>query len=330
MPERSAAARSGASRRAARRAAGSVSDMTGVDWIIVGLLLLLALFGWAQGFVTGALALVGFALGAWLGTRLAGLVLSDGSRSPYAPAIGLVGALCLGAGVRGGLRGARLPPAHEAHAARASSLVDGLLGALLTALVGLGVVWIVGAVAVHSPGDLRYEVQRSQILSRLNKALPPSGPLLNALARFDPFPRIDGPEAQVAAPKAGIARDPEVAGGGARAWSRCSAPPAGSASRARAGWRRDGPRGDERPRRRRARTTRACCCAAASPGWTPPLVAFDAPQRHRRAARRRARREAAADRRGARARAPRRRSSASRTTAPTTCAPRGWGRRARP
>ena len=71
-------------------------------------------------------------------------------------------------------------------------------------------VWIVGAVAVHSAGDLRYEVQRSQILSRLNKALPPSGPLLNALARFDPFPRIDGPEARVAPPKAGIARDPEV------------------------------------------------------------------------------------------------------------------------
>ncbi len=91
------------------------------------------------------------------------------------------------------------------------SLVDGLLGALLTALVGLGVVWILGAVAVHSPGDLRYEVQRSQILTRLNKALPPSGPLLNALARFDPFPRIDGPEARVAPPKAGIARDPEVA-----------------------------------------------------------------------------------------------------------------------
>ena len=32
----------------------------------------------------------------------------------------------------------------------------------------------------------------------------------------------------------------------------------------------------------------------------------------------------------ARARAPRRRSSASPTTAPTTSAPRGWGRRARP
>ncbi len=192
-----------------RTCAGSVPGMTGVDWIIVGLLLLLALFGWAQGFVTGALALVGFALGAWLGTRLAGVVLPDGSRSPYAPAIGLVGALCVGAGFAAGFEGLgfRL---RSRLTLPGMSLVDGLLGALLTALVGLGVVWIVGAIAVHSAGDLRYEVQRSQILSRLNKALPPSGPLLNALARFDPFPRIDGPEAQVAAPRAGIARDPDV------------------------------------------------------------------------------------------------------------------------
>ena len=189
--------------------AGSVHGMTGVDWIIVGLLLLLALFGWAQGFVTGALALVGFALGAWLGTRLAGAVLPDGSRSPYAPAIGLVGALCLGAGFAAGFEGLgfRL---RKKLTVPGLSLVDGALGAFLTALVGLGVVWIVGAVAVHSAGDLRYEVQRSQILSRLNEALPPSGPLLNALARFDPFPRIDGPEARVAPPKAGIAHDAEV------------------------------------------------------------------------------------------------------------------------
>jgi S1-C subfamily serine protease len=187
--------------------------MTGVDWIIVGLLLLLALFGWAQGFVTGALALAGFALGAWLGTRLAGALLPDGSRSPYAPAIGLVGALCVGAGFAAGFEGLgyRL---RSKLTLPGLSLVDGALGALLTALVGLGVVWIVGAVAVHSAGDIRYEVQRSQILSRLNKALPPSGPLLNALARFDPFPRIDGPEARVAPPKAGIARDPEVEAAG--------------------------------------------------------------------------------------------------------------------
>ncbi len=183
--------------------------MTGVDWIIVGLLLLLALFGWAQGFVTGALALIGFALGAWLGTRLAGIVLPDGSRSPYAPAIGLVGALIVGAGFAAGFEGlgVRL---RSRMTVPGFGFVDGVLGALLTACVGLGVVWILGAIAVHSNGDVRYEVQRSEILSRLNKALPPSGPLLNALARFDPFPRIDGPEADVAPPAKGIGRDPQV------------------------------------------------------------------------------------------------------------------------
>jgi S1-C subfamily serine protease len=183
--------------------------MTGVDWIIVGLLLLLALFGWAQGFVTGALALVGFALGAYLGTRLAGLVLPDGSRNPYGPAIGLVGALVLGAGFAAGFEGlgSRL---RSKLTLPGAGFVDGALGAALTACVGLGVVWILAAVAVHSSGQVRYEVQRSEILTRLNRALPPSGPLLNALARFDPFPRIDGPEARVAPPRAGIARDPQV------------------------------------------------------------------------------------------------------------------------
>ena len=174
--------------------------MTGVDWIIVGLLLLLALFGWAQGFVTGALALIGFALGAWLGTRLAGLVLPDGSRNPWAPAIGLVGALCLGAAFAAGFEGLGFRLRSKL-TLPGIGFVDGILGALLTACVGLGVVWILGAVAVHSSGEVRYEVQRSEILTRLNKALPPSGPLLNALARFDPFPRIDGPEARVPAPR---------------------------------------------------------------------------------------------------------------------------------
>ncbi len=183
--------------------------MTGVDWIIVGLLLLLALFGWAQGFVTGALALIGFALGAYLGTRLAGLVLPDGSRSPWAPAIGLVGALVLGAAFAAGFEGLGFRLRSKLTLPGAG-FVDGVLGALLTACIGLGVVWILAAVAVHSSGQVRYEVQRSQILTRLNAALPPSGPLLNALARFDPFPRIDGPEANVPAPRAGIARDPQV------------------------------------------------------------------------------------------------------------------------
>src|SRR4051794_32694493 len=153
MPEASA-------RQAERAAPGASLTVTGGDWIIVGLLLLLALFGWAQGFVTGGLALVGFALGAWIGTRLAGVVLPDGSRNPYAPAIGLVGALCLGAGFAAGFEGLgfRL---RSRLTVPGIGVVDGGLGAILTALVGLGVGWILGAIAIHSPRELRFEGQRS-------------------------------------------------------------------------------------------------------------------------------------------------------------------------
>ena len=137
-------------------------------------------------------------------------MLPDGSRNPWAPAIGLVGALCLGAAFAAGFEGLGFRLRSKL-TLPGIGFVDGVLGALLTACVGLGVVWILGAVAVHSSGEVRYEVQRSQILTRLNKALPPSGPLLNALARFDPFPRIDGPRGagRRRRPRAS-ARDPQV------------------------------------------------------------------------------------------------------------------------
>jgi S1-C subfamily serine protease len=183
--------------------------VTGIDWLIVGIVLLLALFGWAQGFVAGALALVGFAVGAYVGTRLGPLLLSDGRRSPWSPAFGLVGALIAGMvfalgfeGVGARLRGRVRSPAATA--------VDGALGAVLTAVVGLGITWVLGALALANGGDARREVQRSTILQHLNTVLPPSSTLIAALARLDPFPRIDGPEARVPAPTAGIAREAGV------------------------------------------------------------------------------------------------------------------------
>jgi len=69
---------------------------------------------------------------------------------------------------------------------------------------------VLGAVALGSGGELRQEVQRSYILQRLNTILPPTGGLLNALENLDPFPRIDGPEANVKAPERGIVDDAEV------------------------------------------------------------------------------------------------------------------------
>jgi S1-C subfamily serine protease len=85
-------------------------------------------------------------------------------------------------------------------------LFDGLLGAVLTALIAFGIVWIVGAVLVQTlPNDgLREDVQRSTILRRLDDYLPPSGPILQALARIDPLPSITGPTANVAPPTRGI------------------------------------------------------------------------------------------------------------------------------
>ena len=58
-----------------------------------------------QGFIVGALSLIGFAIGAFIGTRLAPLVLNQGARSPYAPLLGLLGALLVGGALASGMEG---------------------------------------------------------------------------------------------------------------------------------------------------------------------------------------------------------------------------------
>lgn len=185
--------------------------MTTIDLIIVALTVLMAAFGWRQGFVVGILSLAGFAAGAYAGTRLGPMLLNEGNESPYAPVFGLGGALLGGTILSTGLEGlgwrlrglVRFP---------GLGAFDGMLGSVLSACVALGICWVAGAVALQTPGarELRSEVQRSKILRELNDVLPPSGGLLNALARFDPFPQLDGPAPQVPAPSAKIARDPDV------------------------------------------------------------------------------------------------------------------------
>jgi S1-C subfamily serine protease len=184
--------------------------VTGIDWVIVGAVVLLGLFGWAQGFISGVLALIGFVAGAWLGTRVAPLVLSGGQEATWAPAFALIGAIVAGGVLAAGFEGvgSRLRARLRSPAFAA---IDGALGAVLTACVGLLIAWVLGAVALHADPDIRRDVQRSAILRQLNDVLPPTGPLLNTLRALDPFPRIDGPQARVPAPQAAIAGDPEVA-----------------------------------------------------------------------------------------------------------------------
>ena len=184
--------------------------MTSIDWIIAGFTLLMALWGYLQGLIVGALSLAGFAGGGFVGSRLGPLLLEEGSRSPYAPLFALVGALLVGAVAASGLEllGYHL----RRRLGERLGILDGLGGALLVACLGLALAWLAGAVALNTPGarELREPVQRSAILRELNALLPPSGPLLKALARFDPFPRIDGPAPGVRKPDAKIARDPQV------------------------------------------------------------------------------------------------------------------------
>jgi hypothetical protein len=188
-----------------------VDAMTAVDWIIVAFVALMALWGYAQGLIVSALSLAGFAGGAFAGSRLAPLLLDQGSSSPYAPLFSLVTALMVG-GFAAILFEALGEGIRRRMSFRAADVLDGFGGAVLVATLGLGLVWIAGAVALQTPGarELRRDIQRSAILSKMNEVLPPSGPLLNALARADPFPRIRGPVADVPAPTRRILRDGDV------------------------------------------------------------------------------------------------------------------------
>jgi S1-C subfamily serine protease len=185
--------------------------VTQLDWIIVAFAAVLAVFGFRQGFIVGALSFAGFAAGAFLGTRLGPLLLPKGSSSPYAPAFGLVGALLGGAILATGLEGVgfRL---RRTLILPGLGVADGALGALLGASLALGIVWIAAAVAGQTPGaqQLRADIQRSAILRELNAVLPPSGPVLDALARLDPLPAITGPSPDVAPPSPGATRLPGV------------------------------------------------------------------------------------------------------------------------
>jgi S1-C subfamily serine protease len=188
--------------------------VTAIDWIIVAFTLLMAVWGYMQGLVVGAMSLGGFIVGALIGSRLGPLLLSGGSHSPYAPLFTLVGAVIVG-GILASLL-ETLGFHVRRRMGRVLGQLDGVAGSVLVACFGLGLVWIAGAVALQTPGarHLRRDIQRSEILQALNDALPPTGGLLNALARFDPLPAINGPQADVPPPTARIARDPDVAAAG--------------------------------------------------------------------------------------------------------------------
>src|ERR1051326_4200647 len=169
--------------------------MTVLDWGIVAFTIALAMWGYRQGLIVGTLTLLGFAAGAFIGSRVGPLLLNQGSESPYAPLCAALGALMGGAVTAVALESFALGLRARLVRGRGLHLADGAGGAALIASVALGLVWVFGAVALHALGtaQLRVDVQRSLILRSLNNVLPPSGPILRALNRVDPAPSIAGP-----------------------------------------------------------------------------------------------------------------------------------------
>jgi len=186
--------------------------VTTIDWAITAFTFVLALWGFRQGLIVGALGLGGLAIGAVLGSRLAPVILESGSNSPYAPMFALLGAILvgslavtIGATVGASIRGATVRgPFGE--------IIDGIGGAVLLAALALGIVWVVGAVALYAPeaGNLRKEVQRSILLGAVNDVMPPSGPLIQALYRIQPIPQIAVSPGQIDAPEGGAGDSTDV------------------------------------------------------------------------------------------------------------------------
>jgi S1-C subfamily serine protease len=190
--------------------------VTGLDWLIIAFALAMAFWGYQQGLIVGVLSLAGFAIGAFLGSRLGLALLPEGSHSPYAPATTLAGALLVGGIVAVSMEGVAVA-ARRRLLGRAGrhpgvAIAESTGGAVLLVTLALGIAWLFGAVALNAPGteSLRQAVQQSAILRALNDAFPPSSGLIKALNRIDPRVAIQGPSPDVAAPDSKIARDPEV------------------------------------------------------------------------------------------------------------------------
>jgi S1-C subfamily serine protease len=192
--------------------------LTGLDWFIVAFALAMGVWGYQQGLIVGVLSLLGFAVGAFLGSRLGPALLADGSESPYAPATALAGALLIGGLVALSFEGVAITARARLLGGRRGrgglAVAEALGGAALLAALALGLAWLFGAVALNAPGakGLRKAVQRSAILRALNDTFPPSSSILNALNRIDPRVAIPGPDPNVGPPNSQIARDPEVRG----------------------------------------------------------------------------------------------------------------------
>ncbi|MDX6592865.1 MAG: hypothetical protein QOJ13_2061 [Gaiellales bacterium] len=161
--------------------------MTSVDVMVVIWVALSAAMGLRRGLLGQALALAGFAVGAFIGSRVGPHLLSPGARTGWQPIAALIGAMMGGIAMQ--LATAPLADMLRRRMARGPlATADGAGGLVAGAALGLGVAWLLAVTALHQPSlGLRTQVQQSTILPRLVRWLPAQS-LLDAIARFDRLP----------------------------------------------------------------------------------------------------------------------------------------------
>lgn len=172
--------------------------------------LIFMMAGYMYGFLVGVFSLAGLIAGAAFGARLLPQVFSGSSNSSRVVLSALVAALLFGLLVAMGLRGfamhvrSRLKPP--------LTFIDGVLGAGLAGCLALGVFWLAGVAALHTPSakHFRHAVQKSYVLGQINQVLPPSGSIFGALERLDPFPEVRGPMVDVKPPNPSVVSDPDT------------------------------------------------------------------------------------------------------------------------
>jgi S1-C subfamily serine protease len=190
-----------------------------IDWFLIALVLLYALSGYWQGFITGAFATVGLVLGGLLGIWLTPMLLGNAAPSVWV-SLGALFAVLVCASVGQAVLqygGARIRDRITWQPVRA---LDAIGGAALSVVAVLVVTWMLGVAVTGSriPG-LSPLVNNSAVLRSVNNVMP--GEAQTALRTFDNvvgssfFPRYLEPFAterivQVAPAPSRVVRDPDV------------------------------------------------------------------------------------------------------------------------
>ncbi len=148
--------------------------MNVLDWVLVVVVVLYAVSGYWQGFITGAFATLGLLLGGLLGVWLAPTVLGDASPSILVSlAAVFIVIVCASLGQAAcQVGGARIRDKITWQPVRA---LDAVGGALLSGAAALIVAWALG-VALSGSGlrGITPLVQDSKVLAEVNRILPAS------------------------------------------------------------------------------------------------------------------------------------------------------------